>query len=367
MPNLAAPRRTIKTRMSAAIFLVTGLLLLGTGLAFPCSAAADGGYREVWIWYVNETSPVGDDLRNYETIIGWLESGETEKAGLFARTLRDELSLFQAAVAREETAIESGVVAAAGRIDALLVTNHLARSGRYRYYDRAAGRFLEAALTFPPSDDYVLQSNPLVRGEALEAVLAEAARRYDPAAHRFVLITKSHGGPEHALAVRLPRHHEEISREQLLASLAGDADEIPAPPKIGVTKAEYFALLDRAGRRHGLQFSLVFMEACRGIFAPGEEQTLPTNVRLLYTSGNRSLQYSTLDYAALLSQIKPDRPFSAVLDEYLLPRYMALYRERQSLWRKLIWFAPLAAILIWFAWVLLRRRQPLGVVASTSE
>ena len=348
MPNLVAFAAPILPKNGAATFWVTALLF---GLGFVCSSrlAAGEPNREVWIWYVNETSPVGADLRNYEMIIGWLESGDTDKTRLFARTLRDELSLFQAAVAQEMTAIERGMAAAAGRIDALLVTNQSARAGQYRYFDRAAGRFLSASLALPPSDDYVLQSNPLVRGEALEAVLAEAARRYDPAAHRFVLITKSHGGPEHALAVRLPRHHEEITREQLLASLAGNVDGIPAPPQIGVAKAEYFAILDRAGHRHGLQFNLVFMEACRGIFAPGEEQTLPTNVRLLYTSGNRSLQYSTLDYAALLSQVTTDRPFSAVLDECLLPRYMALYREPQPFWRRWIWFVPLIAILLWIA------------------
>ena len=291
-----AARRTPKTELSkidsglfaapilpkngAATFWVTALLF-GLGLVCSSRLAAGEPNREVWIWYVNETSPVGADLRNYEMIIGWLESGDTDKTRLFARTLRDELSLFQAAVAQEMTAIERGMAAAAGRIDALLVTNQSARAGQYRYFDRPAGRFLSASLALPPSDDYVLQSNPLVRGEALEAVLAEAARRYDPADHRFVLITKSHGGPEHALAVRLPRHHEEITREQLLANLAGTADGIPAPPQIGVAKAEYFAILDRAGRRHGLQFNLVFMEACRGIFAPGEEQALPTNGKLL--------------------------------------------------------------------------------------
>ena len=75
-------------------------------------------------------------------------------------------------------------------------------------------------------------------------------------------------------------------------------------------------------------------------------------------SGNRSLQYSTLDYAALLSQVTTDRPFSAVLDEYLLPRYMALYREPRPLWRRLIWFVPLAVVLIWSTAVIYRRRLP---------
>ncbi len=341
--------------VGAALLLRIAVVFTGSLLAsLPVTAAESPA--EVLVWYVNETAPVDADLRNYETIVGWLESGDTDKARMFARTLREEQTLFRDAVDREQAVLEAGIVAAAGRLDALLVTNRLARAGKYRFYDRVAGRFVEAPLVLPPSDDYVLQSNPLVRRETLTAVLAEAARRYDPAAHTFVLITKSHGGPEHALAVRLPRHHEEISRDQLLASLAGATDGIPPPPKIGVTKADYFATLDEAGRRDGMRFSLVFMESCRGIFMPDEEHKLPTNVTLLYTSGNRSLQYSTLDYETLLKQATTERTLATALDEYLLPRYMALYREAPSIWQRFLWFTPLIIVFVLWSVSMLRRR-----------
>ena len=128
----------------------------------------------------------------------------------------------------------------------------------------------------------------------------------------------------------------------------------PPPPQVGVSKAEYFAILDEAGRTRGMRFSLVFIEACRGIFAPGEEQKLPRNVKLLYTSGDRSLQYSTLDYGSLLVQVGPEQTLSAVLDDWLEPRYLALYRERADKWWQWLWFLPLALLAIWTAWRFLR-------------
>jgi len=40
----------------------------------------NAGKTEVLIYYANETAPVGAELENYETIIAWLESGETPAA-----------------------------------------------------------------------------------------------------------------------------------------------------------------------------------------------------------------------------------------------------------------------------------------------
>ena len=144
--------------------------------------------REVLIWYVNETAPNEADRHNYETIIGWLESGKSDKAQQLATGLRNELTLFRDAVDREQVLIEEGVIAS-GRLEAMLITNRLARAGKYRFYDAMRGRFAEAPLALPREEDYVLASNPLVRRQTLKAVLAAAAERYDPPGHRFVLIT----------------------------------------------------------------------------------------------------------------------------------------------------------------------------------
>lgn len=317
--------------------------------------AAESPSREVFLWYVNETSPNEAERKNYDTILEWLESGSPDKTGRYIQELRDELTLFPAAVEREQSAIEAGTLAVGGKLDTMIVTNRLARAGKYRYYDAAKQQFVEGELAIPPSADYVLASNPLVRGEVLKLVLAEAARRYDPTQHRFVLITKSHAGPDRALTVRLSRHSEQMTREILLASLDGDPEELPSLVQCGVTKNDFFTALDNAGEGK-MQFPLVFLEACRGAISRGKEQSPPENVGLLYASGNRGLQYSTLDYEALLKQVAAGEKFTAVLDQFLKPRYPAFVRPETAAWKKLLWFAPLALLLLFFGYV--KWRQP---------
>jgi hypothetical protein len=315
--------------------------------------------REVFLWYVNETSPTAAEQKNYDTIIEWLESGSADKTNKYAEGLRKDLKLFPAVVDHEQAAIQAGTIAADGKLDTMIVTNRLAREGKYLYFDPAAKTFAEGTLALPSSKDYILASNPLVRGEVLALVLSEAARRYDPAIHRFVLITKSHGGPDRALTVRLSRHHEQITREILLAGLDGNPEELPSLMQYGVTKEGYFAALADAGKTHKMQFPLVFMEACRATISAGTEQTLPTNVDLVYTNSNRALQYSTLDYDALLKQVAAGETLAASLDQFLKPRYMAFYRPESPLWKKLAWFAPLTLLLAFFAWIKWRQaREP---------
>ena len=318
--------------------------------------AAEPPPREVFLWYVNETSPNAAERENYDTIIEWLESGATEKTKKYAEGLKNELTLFPAAVEREQAAIEAGTLGAAGKLETMIVTNRLASKGKYRYYDAAQQQFAEGELAMPPSADYVLNSNPLVRGEVLKLVLAEAARRYDPAKHRFVLITKSHGGPDRALTVRLSRHSEQTTRELLLAALDGDPQDLPALIQYGVSKTGYFDALAAAGEGK-MKFSLVFLEACRGTIAAGQEQMLPENVEMLYTSGNRALQYSTLDYETLFKLVAGGESLAAALDQFLKPRYMAFYRPEKPLWKKLLWFAPLALLLFFFGYVKWRQTR----------
>jgi hypothetical protein len=325
--------------------------------------------REVLLWYVNETSPNDAERANYDTIIEWLESAGTEKTKRYAQGLRDDLTQFPATVAREEAAIETGTIAADGKIDALIVTNRLAREGKYRYYDAAQRQFAEGELAIPPSADYVLASNPLVRSEVLKLVLAEAARRYDPTQHRFVLIAKTHSAPDRALSVGLSRHNEQTTREILLASLDGDPEELPAVIKYGVSKKDFYNALSSAGDGE-MQFPLIFLEGCRNSLAAGKDPALPANVELFYTSGKRGLEYSTLDYAALLKQVAGGQPLAEALEQFLKPRFSAFIRPEQPISSKLLWFAPLVLLLLcfgYFKWTQSRERSKPVITAGDAS
>lgn len=70
-------------------------------------------------------------------------------------------------------------------------------------------------------------------------------------------------------------------------------------------------------------------------------QQLPLNVQLFYSSGERNLQYSTLDYQTLLDEVRVGKTFANALDEFLEPRFLAIFRpSRQRSYWVWLWFLP---------------------------
>ncbi|MDX1964280.1 MAG: hypothetical protein SFX18_14090 [Pirellulales bacterium] len=312
---------------------------------------------EVLIWYVNETAPLAAEQRNYDQYLEWLDGSELSKARELAANLRKDLREFRESVAKEQQEIENATQRHAGKLPVVIATNQLAQQGIYRLYDPQTLQFVNVPCKFPTTHDYILASNPLVMADSLALILTETARKFDPARYRFVLITKSHGSPEYALTVRLPRHHEDITREQLLASLAGTLTVSHPKPKIGISKQEYLRLLHNAGSRYKMKFQLVFIEACQGVFAEVEAESLPTNVEVLFSSGNRGLQYQTLNYPSLLSAPDDSKTsLSQKLNDFLAPNYLAIYRVTS--WNWLAWAAliPLLLMLAWTIFKLIRSK-----------
>lgn len=319
------------------------------GLAAGWNQLAAATPTDVLIYYANESSPTGPDAENYRTIIAWLDSSELAKAQAIAGGLKNEAALFGGAVAEERQALESQAPHCQPPLPVLIFTNRLAQQGMFRLYRPGRDEeFTTSSIQRLTNENYIVESNPLSQGEMLKRALAAAAEHFDPRQYRFILVTKSHGGTNLALTVRLARRHEEITREQLLAGLR-DGTSAVAAAEIGTSKEEFFAILRRAGEQQGMEFSLVFIEACQGTFEQPLAQQLPPNVRLLYASGNRYLQYQSLDYPRLLDRLDAQHSLSKILDEELTPRYLALYRAPEApptAWRWL-WCLPLAAWLVW--------------------
>jgi hypothetical protein len=82
---------------------------------------------------------------------------------------------------------------------------------------------------------------------------------------------------------------------------------------IGITKPEYFAILNRAGQKLGMTFPLVLMESCHGTFADGQHCGLPTNVDKLFSSGDRYTHYATLNYDDLFRSVDKTHSFADAL------------------------------------------------------
>ncbi|MDZ4820629.1 MAG: hypothetical protein SGJ20_16820 [Planctomycetota bacterium] len=339
----------------------SSLFLWSMTLPTVVSAASP---TDVLIYYANEASPNEQEAENYRVMIEWLESSGLEKGLKIAHGFKNEAPLFGGAVATEQKAMEEGALRCQPPLPVMVFTNRLAQQGTYRVF--RPGRD-EAFVTLPiqkiESDNYIITSNPLSQAVILDRALSAAATQFDPKQHRFVLITKSHGGKDLALTVRLARRHEEISREQLIEGLQNPTATV-APAVVGTSKEEYFDCLQKAGEQYGMQFSLVFVEACQGTFELPMIQKLPQNVTLLYSSGDRFLQYQTLNYPELFSRVSKTRSFSAVLDDELKPKYLALYRapNTPSYWS---WLG-FGAVGIWLLWMVVRWRRS-GTTATAPQ
>jgi hypothetical protein len=220
-------------------------------------------------------------------------------------------------------------------------------------------RFRETEFPAPQDENYILAANPLSRSETMTDVLAFAAKQFDPTRHDFVLITKSHGSARKAITPRLAVRAEETNRAELLRVAAAQRDDDHLPDwagKLGISKGDYFSILDDAGRRLNMHFPLVIWEACNAHtndVCPGR---WPGNVdRLLLIQ--RDANYTNLLYGDILKGMGGRDRLADALARNLPSKFVLLGQDsgeipapRASassvpLW---VYFTPLA---LWVGWV----------------
>lgn len=310
---------------------------------FLFSTSDSSRANEVLIFYANETSPSGLESTNYETFITWLHQIDTEKSRTIARALERDASDFPEAVAAEVTVISDAILE--GRINSSLVlfTNELARQGKFLVVSPTAGSRQES-IEISPTSSLVLTGNPLSRSEVLETALTRVSEVFPADEYEYVLITKSHGSLEFALTPRLHRDFRDWNLEKLRQSLGDDQPELLET--FGITKQELFAAIERAGQLHHMTFKLIFIESCRGVFDSTTIERFPSNVERLYASGDRYLQYQTLDYELAVDEARELGSLREPIDRQLRTKYLAIFRSpsRTSYW-SWAWFMPLLVAL----------------------
>jgi hypothetical protein len=350
-----------ETQRTATVFAVLFLLLLVAN-----NWAIAGEKTEVFIYCANENSPDDRESKNYAIITEWLLSSEIKTARKISSQLAMDREKFPAVVDEEIADIKRHLPKTGNRLRAVIFTNRLVRTGHYLILDHNADEFQQANIDIPKHENYILNSNPLSQPAVLKLILQEVARKFDPAEHRFILLTKSHGNKKKAMTPRLVVRNEETSREEVLKMASGNASEGEPPAwagKLGVTKEEYFSILAEAGSEQKMQFSLVVVESCKGDINDELTQELPGNVTRLFNSGPRPAQYSSLKYAELLSDMDGNRLFSDLIGESLSDRFQELHHEAKRFpYELLLLFLPL---LIWGCWKIARRKKMPTVIEET--
>lgn len=204
----------------------------------------------------------------------------------------------------------------------------------------------------PRNETFPILSQPLTHPFAFQRALETVRGLFPPAGHRYILITKSHGSDEVAIAP-----HLSVDMTDTLATEAGresfvnqikarkniggldkmtdpilaDMDDTlkkiapPGIPKdVGVTKGDYIQILRDLGTgdaSQAMNFPLVLMESCRSDLRysknnedlkwvlsqlGGDQNGDPnyrgfnmTNVGWIYTSDSRGLAYDAVRYGDL--------------------------------------------------------------------
>ncbi len=300
------------------------------------------GRLEILLYYANESPGERSAQENYLAIIALLEKSEDDRHRQIARQLLDDLSAFPEAVSREVRAIGLSISSVSGN-SAVLFTNGLARRGgflafRGRRKGAWRGRFeVEAA------NNRIYGAHPLSHPLAFVAALREAAALFPPPAFDFVLVVKSHANPTMAITPRLVINAEDFSERQLLALSVG---ELPGftRPLLGISREQWYSLLEASGRELGMRFSAVFLDGCAG--SPLEDNLgtrnapVPQNVERLIVAGRAPMMYQTLDYTALLGPTTQRNGLGRSLGDQLISRGFREIRTKDEVSQPLSRSAP---------------------------
>ncbi len=299
--------------------LILAAFVSSAGLFTPSQAAINKPIRvneapsrdqsDVLIYYSNETAPDPAELKNYQTIMGWLRLGNEKVASRIVGQLESDLREFRAAVDQETAAIVKAFVnlPPGDTSAALIFTNRLARDGKYEiirpgHKDVGIGKFPRVR-----NSDLILNSNPLGTGDGLRSALQVAAKEFDPTQHNFVLVTKSHGKRNLALTPRLAVLSLETNKDEILKVARADGELQENTPawvmnRRGTKKSDYFQILSEMGAKYQLFVSVLFMESCASEDLNGEDNSSRSkNIGLLFTTAGAT-PYRTLDYEYIIGQ-----------------------------------------------------------------
>ena len=328
------------------------LLLAAIPLA-PIAASEAGRRKEVLVYYANETAPEGQEAANYDTIIGWLKTGDDEKHAEIAAQLERDRRVFAAAIDVETNALMCEIPDLEDGPQAVIFSNRLVREGKCLVWRRGWEGFDETDFPAPQHENYIVAANPLSHSDTMKDVLAFVADQFDPREHEFILVVKSHGKRDKALTPRLAVRAEETGRKELLRVAADrvGTGELPEwAGKLGMSKHDFFSILGQST----LHFSLVDWEACSALTEEVRPERLPDNVaRLLLTS--QDTHYINHLFADLLCNLNEGDRLSDAMTRNLPSKFVILSKNGSALARpssipSWTYFVPLGLFILWVLW-----------------
>ena len=351
-------RITRHVQLKATLRWPVVVLFAGVMSAAPILAVAAEMRSEVLVYYANETAPEAREAANYDTVIGWLRTGDHAKHASIANSLMRDRGVFAAAVDVETDVLRNEIPRLQNGPQTIIFTNRLVRQGKCFEWRHGWASFRELGFPVPQDDNYILAANPLSRSDTLRDVLTFVAKEFPPLRHEFLFITKSHGSSRKAVTPRLAVRAEETNREELLRVAADQVGEEQLPDwagRLGISKDDYFSIFADAGRRLQMNFSLIYSEACNAYTEDVRPDRLPDNVGGLLLI-QRDSKYINLLYGDILKRMQPSDRLADVLPRNLPSKFIMISRNLASplsptTWSVPLWvyFTPLALWIVWIA------------------
>lgn len=339
--------------------------------------------KTVLIYYANETAPDQAEAQNYERLIQWLESSPNPKVKHISESLKGDLDKFHKVVDFEIATITKHLKEHRSQPEMAIAvfTNRMTRKGKFELMRSGQNAPEQVAFTVPSLNGLIYKANPLSHPIVFQSALAAVSQQFSPQQHQFVLVTKSHGGAEFVISPRVVLDVSQVERESLLARLDRDvagmttqpgsgalkasksstsldtwksetildtwkSETILAtdatvnaeplegdPPRIGVSKQSYVTALLQVMDATGMEFPLLFIEACRSQLEEVEIRELhggQKRIGRLYTSDLTGLHYTTVDYDRVFQRVKGGEPLARAIHGDLIAKYEAQKAARQQ-------------------------------------
>jgi hypothetical protein len=290
----------------------------------------------VLVYIVNETAPNALEARNIAVLASWFEAFGTDAAQRMSGTITEDLRLFQTAADRDVSEIKAGVLSLDGSpqpVSAVIFSNRLAKRQAFEYFRAGLDQeFGEGQFPLVDDPHFMAGSNPFATEANFRIALNLVAGMFDPNAHRFVLVTKSHGSSQSLMRPKVLLDTSKLSEAEFQKRLArvptseGILDSSQAKTlesgarmgkenyeqafeleAVGLSKERFAAAMLDLSASRGLRFDVVFGFSCRSQL----DTRLATELRssaqhpigVYYGSDDRGLDYDELSFAGVFAHL----------------------------------------------------------------
>lgn len=321
-------QNTAITRARVAILSLVAIPLVLLAVSVPKSAVSAGASRSrLVVIYIGNTP---NEPRLAE-MLNWIGDSKDQSVQKTISRVRDDLAGFPPVAAKEMADLKATATKSPDAFNLVLVSTPSLQQGIIEYVKAGDSAVYKKKIAARERSAH-LGAQPLTSAIVFEEVLLAIEDIFDPKAHEFLMITKSHGNETMALTSVLAGKVDIDSAARLMAALNQSVktglakNENVSPTKgrsstldfstnstldfstnstlavdeeLGVRKDTFVDILVKAGDR-GMRFDLVVLGSCNSHLTDAQAAKLKPFTKCL-ASSSHLLKYAAYNYAELIA------------------------------------------------------------------